>query len=188
MSLEAVTWTWEHSRSRNAARVVLLAIATAADDVEHKAVASMSFLEKRANAKRPTVVAAVRDLIRLGEIEVVEGETGPYGAAVYRALMPPPPPLRNEPYKKKAVPLASRRALAARYGCPPGETITVPCEHCGEPGRITWWRLYSGKPSGWVTFDHEIDHVKAEVLGGASTADNLQLLCQHCNRKKGARV
>lgn len=36
------------------------------------------------------------------------------------------------------------------------------------------------------TFDLQYDHVIPVVLGGATTAENLQLLCADCNRKKGA--
>ena len=32
----------------------------------------------------------------------------------------------------------------------------------------------------------EFDHIIAVALGGADTARNLQLLCQSCNRSKGA--
>lgn len=188
--MEAVTWAWEHSRARGTARLILLAIATEADDREHKAAASMSFLEKRANAQRPTVVAAVRDLIRLGELEVVPGETGRYGSAVYRMPMRAngTAPGSRRAYRKKPVTQASRRALAVRYGCPPGGSVMAPCGACGKPVRITWHALADGHPGARVSFEHEIDHVTAEYRGGAGTPDNLQLLCRPCNRDKGAGV
>jgi hypothetical protein len=36
------------------------------------------------------------------------------------------------------------------------------------------------------TFDLQYDHVIPVALGGATTADNLELLCADCNRSKGA--
>jgi 5-methylcytosine-specific restriction endonuclease McrA len=37
-------------------------------------------------------------------------------------------------------------------------------------------------------FDLQYDHVLPVALGGATTIDNLQLLCGDCNREKGADV
>lgn len=91
--------------------------------------------------------------------------------------------------KKKAIALAERRRLAIRYGCDPGESISVPCSYCGIPGEIYWHKLNSGKPSGWVTFPGlEIDHIQPESNGGSNEAENIQLSCRSCNRKKGANT
>ena len=38
------------------------------------------------------------------------------------------------------------------------------------------------------TFDLQYDHVIPLALGGASTTDNLQLLCGQCNRQKSADI
>jgi hypothetical protein len=93
--------------------------------------------------------------------------------------------------KKKAIPLAERRALAMRFGCPPGEKITVGCHFCGKPGLIGWCNnvnvragVVVRKPSCWVWFEHEIDHIIPESLGGPSTAENLTLSCRRCNRRR----
>lgn len=39
-----------------------------------------------------------------------------------------------------------------------------------------------------ATFDLQYDHVIPVALGGASTAENLQLLCAPCNQRKGAAL
>lgn len=86
-------------------------------------------------------------------------------------------------FRKMAIPQATRRAVAVRYGCQPGETLTgVPCHWCGTPGAIYWHRLGSGKPSGWVQFTHDLDHLEPEVDGGSSDPDNIVLACTRCNR------
>jgi 5-methylcytosine-specific restriction endonuclease McrA len=92
------------------------------------------------------------------------------------------------PYKKKAIPLAVRRAVALKYGCEPGESATANCHRCGVPGGIYWERRYSGEPSYWVTFDHELDHLVPEARGGLATVENIVLACRPCNRSKGAKV
>jgi hypothetical protein len=37
-----------------------------------------------------------------------------------------------------------------------------------------------------ATYDLQFDHIISVALGGGSTADNLQILCGPCNRRKGA--
>ena len=37
-------------------------------------------------------------------------------------------------------------------------------------------------------FDTQYDHILPFSMGGASTVENLQLLCADCNRKKGASL
>lgn len=96
--------------------------------------------------------------------------------------------LEAEPYKKKAIPDRVRREVALRYGCPLGGSLNVPCHYCGRPGRIYWHRLHSGRPSAWVSFSHQLDHVYPEVLGGRAIAQNLVLACKSCNCSKGAKV
>jgi len=87
--------------------------------------------------------------------------------------------------KKRAVPAASRRALALRAGCPPGESVAASCKICGYNGKIQWSRNMKGKPAGWVCFqDLEIDHIIAHSKGGPMSPENLQLLCRTCNRRK----
>jgi 5-methylcytosine-specific restriction endonuclease McrA len=86
---------------------------------------------------------------------------------------------------KATIPQAVRRAVALAAGVQPGETRDVPCRYCGVLGRVTWFRLASGRPSAWVHFEHELEHVVPEALGGATTAENVVLACRPCNRSKG---
>ncbi len=36
--------------------------------------------------------------------------------------------------------------------------------------------------------DADIDHILPQKYGGGNGADNLQCMCKHCNRSKGANV
>lgn len=79
-------WVWEHSKSKGVARHILLALADKAlpSGADCKAYGSLTFLQKRANCTREAITDALPTLYASGELEVVAGEKGPYGAAVYR--------------------------------------------------------------------------------------------------------
>ena len=85
------------------------------------------------------------------------------------------------PYRKRAIPQAVRREVAHRAGVSEG-TGVVACHRCSATGRIVWMT------KSWVVFEHELDHIIPERIGGLSTADNIRLACRPCNRRKGARV
>ena len=88
---------------------------------------------------------------------------------------------------KRAVPPASRRAVALAAGAVPGETTYVQCTYCDATGTAYWPRRLDGLPGAWVHLSLEIDHIIPESHGGASTPDNLTLACRRCNRRKGAK-
>ena len=83
----------------------------------------------------------------------------------------------------------TRRLLAKKLGCHPGETINTSCKICNLTGTVEWRMGVSGRGKGQIIFSpFEIDHIKPESLGGSSKISNLQLLCQKCNRTKGFKV
>lgn len=84
MSLDAQDWVWEHSASKNTARLVLLAIADKASGADVSAYAGTTFLMRRSRASRTSVIKAVDTLIESGELEIVLGATGPHGETRYR--------------------------------------------------------------------------------------------------------
>lgn len=89
-------------------------------------------------------------------------------------------------YKKRAIPQATRRAVALAAGGVPGETVAAMCAYCGIQGAVHWQRLHCGRPGAWVHFSGlELDHVHPERLGGSSTPDNIVLACPRCNRSRG---
>ncbi|EPV6100111.1 DnaT-like ssDNA-binding domain-containing protein [Escherichia coli] len=91
----------------------------------------------------------------------------------------------REGSRKLAITPEARRSVASKYGCMPGERKEASCYFCGSPGEISWPRLYSGKPSSWVSFsDLELDHFQPESKGGENSSLNLVLSCRHCNRSR----
>lgn len=82
---------------------------------------------------------------------------------------------------KKAIPMATRRAVAARFGGETGKVTPAACAYCGAPGRICWahWT------KAWVSFPGlELDHVIPEAKGGDASPENVTLACRSCNRRK----
>ncbi|MGX6449811.1 HNH endonuclease [Patulibacter sp. S7RM1-6] len=57
-----------------------------------------------------------------------------------------------------------------------------------EVRRAVWQRDGGRCVACGATFDLQYDHVIPVALGGASTVDNLELLCAPCNQAKGASL
>lgn len=94
----------------------------------------------------------------------------------------------REGSRKLAIPAESRRRVAAKYKCEPGETSDASCYFCGQPGQVHWPRLHSGRPGSWVCFSGlEIDHFEPDSTGGSSDETNLILSCRGCNRARRDR-
>lgn len=92
-------------------------------------------------------------------------------------------------FKKRAIPAATRRAVALAAGGVPGKTVPAFCSHCGAPGGIYWPSNVRRKtPGAWVALiDLEFDHVVPEFRGGSNDPENIVLSCRPCNRRKGYR-
>lgn len=96
--------------------------------------------------------------------------------------------IARESSRKVSIPFQTRRGVATKYNCEPGESKTCECYYCGSEGRIHWHRLRSGRPSSWISFANlELDHLVAESVGGSSETDNIVLACRRCNRTKGSK-
>jgi 5-methylcytosine-specific restriction endonuclease McrA len=55
--------------------------------------------------------------------------------------------------------------------------------------RLAVWQRDGGRCVGCgADFDLQYDHVIPVALGGASTVENLQILCAPCNQRKGAAL
>lgn len=79
MSVKATTWVWDHSEASGSARLVLLAIADAADQAGENAWPSQQTIADMCRISVRTVRRLVAALVELGELEVFE-----HGGAAYR--------------------------------------------------------------------------------------------------------
>lgn len=97
MSVHAMSWVWEHSRSKGTVRLVLLALADHAGSDGGDAYPSVRRVALRCGMSPRAVQSAIKKLRSLGELEV-ELQAGPRGANRYRipmASIPADPAPRN---------------------------------------------------------------------------------------------
>jgi 5-methylcytosine-specific restriction endonuclease McrA len=79
--------------------------------------------------------------------------------------------------------------LRRQYDKPGDRAGTSRRERVPEDVRIFVWRRDEGRcASCGAQQDLEFDHVVPLALGGSNTARNIQLLCERCNRSKGANI
>ncbi len=81
MSAKALAWVFANSKSRLGDRLVLLAIADAADD-RFKSSAPLATISGKAQVHERHARRSLRRLQDMGELEVVE-KAGPNGTNVY---------------------------------------------------------------------------------------------------------
>lgn len=92
-------------------------------------------------------------------------------------------------FKKRAIPSASKIAVALRFGATPGGTAKVDCVYCGAIGELWWPLTYTGKVGGhMIAKGFEFDHIFPESKGGTSDPENLTIACRPCNRAKKDKV
>lgn len=91
MSIRVMSWVWEHSRAAGIDRLVLLAIADAANDDGAQAWPSGETLARKTGVNLRTVQRSMRRLVDLGEVSV-KTNAGKNGANVYRVHMTTPTP------------------------------------------------------------------------------------------------
>ncbi|MFD4880038.1 hypothetical protein ACFWOB_42675 [Streptomyces sp. NPDC058420] len=76
MTLDAMDWVWQHSRTRGNPRMVMLAVADAVTGPEATVRIGTAALVRRLNATKGTTLAAVASAIESGELETVEPAAG----------------------------------------------------------------------------------------------------------------
>lgn len=87
MSIQAVSWVLEHSRSEHSERLVLIALANHAGE-GNKAWPSIPTIAREAGLGESTVRGAIKALLALGELE--EEGFGPYRTRCFRLTLTPP--------------------------------------------------------------------------------------------------
>jgi hypothetical protein len=150
VSMSAMTWVWTHSRSKNGARLVLLAIADVANDNGRNAWPSVKTLRTKANLSERAVQKAIKDLIELGELKV-EFNQGPYGSNWYTILMDKTPAVSAPPQylrgadtagvetgvKSDSLPQDPPQILHPADSAPPQKTTATPADSAPKPKNPT---------------------------------------------------
>lgn len=105
------------------------------------------------------------------------------------------PAERVEPMWAK-LSMGHKAIVAARLGATRGgPPVPVECVTCGKPGQLTWTAPYDQQI--WrgtrrvgqqvrLTERLEWDHIVPLRWGGLHDPDNIQILCNPCNLRKGA--
>ncbi|MGW5877853.1 helix-turn-helix domain-containing protein [Nocardiopsis terrae] len=89
MAVEVMAWVWNHSRTKNSARLVLLAIADCASGDGTNAWPSNRELCRKTNLTDRSVQSAIQQCVELGELGV-ELNGGRKGTNMYTVLMRTP--------------------------------------------------------------------------------------------------
>lgn len=83
----------------------------------------------------------------------------------------------------------NRRLSHARAMRDVSGTIPTTRERIPEDVKAEVWRRYEGRCANCGSRENiEWDHIIPLALGGSNTARNLQILCEQCNRTKGAAL
>lgn len=98
MSVQATCWVWEHSQAEGTARLVILAIADAANREGERAWVSANTIAKMCRIGHRTAQRKVAELVAMGELEKMGGR-GEKHANVYRlpGVTGPEPVRHSEP-------------------------------------------------------------------------------------------
>ncbi len=95
MSIQAVAWVLDFSESESLDRLVLISIANHYNNDEALARPSIRRIAMEAHVSTNTVMAAVRRLTEIGELEVVDPGTKRSAAQYAMPLVPTPKPVDN---------------------------------------------------------------------------------------------
>lgn len=130
MAINVMLWVLEHSRSRHGARLTLIAIADNAGSDGGDAWPSVKELARKANISVTAVHAAIKELVRLGELEVTVGggKPGPNGPTnMYRVIMRdyPDADVTERDDEMPGTPAES---------APPADSVPLPDPHPSENG------------------------------------------------------
>lgn len=83
MSVQATTWVWENSLSEGSERLVLLAIADAANREGEASCQSLNSLAEMCRVSKSTVQRAIKKLLERGEV-VATGTSAKYNTVIYK--------------------------------------------------------------------------------------------------------
>ena len=82
MSIEATSWVFEHSRSKGAARLVLLSIANHADPFGKSTYPSLGTISRESGVSLRQIKRSFAQLLKIGELRI-QRCASPFGTNVY---------------------------------------------------------------------------------------------------------
>ena len=129
MSIKAMNWVWEHSRTIGNDRLLLLAIADRASDEGMDAWPSIKTLAKKTKLHERTVQRCLKNIEALGELEIRHSE-GAHGTNVYIVRMDVL--VLEDSRERRRVPAKRSTSPSDRYdpgNVPPGGNLPP----CGNP-------------------------------------------------------
>jgi helix-turn-helix protein len=156
MSIQAMVWVLEHSRTAGYSRLVLLAIANHADAHGHNAWPSIDQISREANVSRATTYRALNDIVTLNELEITTSHGGRGRPNHYRLPLKPSQPetlyspervstgdKRVSQTQKKGLTTETRTVLNRQEPRKPSQPETLskqpqPPTHCTTCQHPTW--------------------------------------------------
>lgn len=163
-----MNWVWDHSRSKNGARLVLLAIA----DCGEYAWPSIAELARKTQLKDRAVQNAITELVRLGELKVGFNE-GPRGCNRYHVIMDAWTP-EDVSAGQTADP---RRFCTPANSAPPQNSTGTPADSAG--GTV---REPEQPPTGVASLSHPSDRDHDRKSSGPDepgSRPDVERLCNH---------
>ena len=161
MSIQAVSWVLDYSESKGFDRLVLIAIANHFNADERESRPSIRLIAREAHVSTNTVMAAIRRLTEIGELEVVDPGTQRSTARYGMPFLPEPKPvdkgvgecLKSETQRRdqrlKSVSTVSHSERDRTYNQEPIKTAKPPCADCGWVARFADYRGQVDE-AGWT--------------------------------------
>lgn len=133
MSVRVMAWVFEHSKARAVDRLVLLAIADAANDYGAEAWPSLTTIANKAGVDRRTVTRSISSLIEMGELEKIRkgGMTGRGGVSNSYRVVCPTPVKQGQSAPSGSVPLGAEspevgaESPSTRGSLPPNPSLPI---------------------------------------------------------------
>jgi hypothetical protein len=152
MSIQAVSWVLDYSDAAGLDRLVLIAIANHFNNEDREARPSIRRIAQEARCSTNTVMAAIRRLTELGEVDVIDPGGYRVCARYSMPLVPEPKPvdkrvgecLNSETQRRdkrlKSVSTVSHPERDRTYNQEPIKTAKAPCSDCGWQAKFVDYR------------------------------------------------
>lgn len=148
MSIQAVSWVLDYSDASGVDRLVLIAIANHFNNEDREARPSIRRIAQEAHCATNTVMAAVKRLTELGELDVIDPGGYRVCARYSMPLIPEPKAVdkvageclisetQRRDQRLKSVSTVSQPVRDRTYNQEPIKTAKPPCPDCGWQARF----------------------------------------------------